>query len=128
MQTLRRQLRRFTAGGILLREVRGIRQELAALTAAVTHIGQELQRRNDREYGQVLQVNPDLPPVEVSYADDLYAQRIADITARRAQATGAIPTDDEVFDEYCRTYPDSVEAQEVRQQEALSGVADLGQA
>src|SRR5258708_2669741 len=113
MTTLRQSLRRFTATGILLREVRAMRQELTLLTAAVTHIRQELQRRNDHEYGAVLQPNPELPPVTVTYADDLYGVRISDITARLTQAKGMPPSEEEAFDEYLRCYPDSPEALDV---------------
>lgn len=124
MTTLRAQLRRFTAGGILLREVRGIRQELQALTTAVTAIAAQLQRRNDHDYGQVIQINQALPPVEVTYADSVYQQRIADIVGRFTQAKGMIPSDDEAFEEYLRAYPDSPEAQEMGRE--LQGLSDLG--
>lgn len=121
LQTLRARLRRLTTGRVLLREISGIRQELQALTAAATAIAAELQRDNDHTYGALVQARPDVPPVEITYADDQYGQRISEIVGRLTQATGRIPSDDEAFEEYLRRYPDSAEARDVAQAEDQLG-------
>lgn len=128
LTALRAKFRRTVTGGLLLREIRGMRLALAAQTNQLTQIARELQRRNDHDFGAVVQPNPDLPPVEVSYADDLYGMRIADIVSRLTLAKGMPPTDDEAFEEYCRSYPDSPEALETRREEQTYSSLPWGEA
>ena len=102
MTTLRRQLRRFTAGGILLREVRAIRQELAGLRATGERIAAALEAANAHAWPQRIQPNPDLPAVEVTYADTDYLQEVADIEMHLTRAKGLPPTEEEILAEYER--------------------------
>jgi hypothetical protein len=107
MTSLRSKLRRFTAGGILLREVRAMRQELQGLREVGTRIALALEAYNAHTWPQQVQPNPDLPAVEVTYVDTEYQIELMDIEARLTSARGAPPSDEEVLAEYVRRHPDS---------------------
>lgn len=106
MKTVTQQLRRFTARGILLREVRAIRQELGRIATA-------FEQYNAHQWPQQVQPDPDQPPVEVSYVDTDYQREMVDIEMRLTQAKGVPPTDEEILAEFIRRYPDSNIAQEL---------------
>lgn len=93
-----KQLRRWT-GGYLLRQ---LQRDLAALRVEVGRIAAALELRNAHDYPQVLQPNPDLPPVTVAFVDQVEQAEWMDIELRLTQALGHPPTEEAVFEEWQR--------------------------
>lgn len=94
-------LKRLAAGGILLRELRGIRTELTALRQA-------LQVFTDRAFPPQAparapdSVTPDTPLTEITYIDTAQQAEWMDIELRLTQATGRPPTEEEILQEFER--------------------------
>lgn len=89
---------------LLLPELRLIRLSCQGIQAA-------LEYRNAQEWGQMVQPNPDVPAVEVSYVNDEHAAAIMDIELRLTAASGAPPTEEEILAEYERRFGPEVGAQ-----------------
>jgi hypothetical protein len=100
MATIRQRMRRVLKGGLLLRELKGVRSELARIAAA-------LETYNAHQWPQSIQPDPSIPAVEVSYVDTQVQAELLEIELRLTSATGQAPTEDEVVAEYVRRYPDS---------------------
>lgn len=92
-----RGLRKLQAGGILLRELRGIRQALERLADVE-------ERRLEMEQGPGVSAyddpeGPD-PVVEITEVDTQLASELADIELRLTTAMGRPPTEEEVLQAY----------------------------
>lgn len=92
-----RGLRRLQAGGILLREVRGIRKALERLADVE-------ERRLELEQGPAgpypMQASEQDDPIRITEVDDQLAGELYDIEMRLLQAKGAPPTEEEVLEAY----------------------------
>lgn len=104
--TMRTKLRRMVTGGLLLREVRSLRQEMQGIHAALLQVVLLLEERNAHEYPRVQQPNPNIPAVEIAYVDNDYQLEMVDIEARLTLARGLPPTEEEILAEYIRRHPD----------------------
>lgn len=101
---MRKGLRRWAAGGILLRELRGIRFELKRLA--------DLQERLlALQYPQAPmgaeQVGPSQlaeDPVRVSYVTDVQSAEFAEIELGLTRALGQPPDEDQIMAEYERRH------------------------
>lgn len=98
-------LRRLAAAGRILMEVRGLRQEMAAIRTAVDRIAVALEARNAHQWPQVQPHVPGEPLMEITYADNAYAQQLMEIELSLTRATGRPPTEDEVIAEHQRLHP-----------------------
>lgn len=92
-----------TLGALLLPELKLLRMACEGIQAALDY-------RNAQEYGEVRQVNPALPAIEVSYVNDEYQAAIMDIELRLTQASGQPPSEDEILAEYERRFGPDAEA------------------
>jgi hypothetical protein len=97
-------LKRLAGGGLLLREVRGLRREVAALQVSLGRVASALELANAHRWPQQVQPDPDAPAVVVAYVDDQQQAEFMDIELRLTTATGRPPTDDEVLQEYERRH------------------------
>lgn len=95
-------LRRIVRGTMLLRELRGFRQELQGLRAAVERIAHALEERNAHDFPVRLQPDPDVPAVEVSYVDTAEQQELLDIEMGLTVARGMPPSEEDVLQEFER--------------------------
>ena len=91
-------LKRWAVGGILLREVRGLRQEVMGLTLQVARIADVLERQAPA----VAVADPTAVGVEITFADDMLVQTWAQIELDLPRATGQFPTEAQVLQEYER--------------------------
>ena len=97
-------LKRFAAGGILLREVRAIRQELMALRAGLDRVAGALEASNAHQWPQLIQPNPALPPVTVSHVDTQEQLEWLDIEERLVASMGRLPSEEEMMAEWERRH------------------------
>lgn len=93
-------VRRMTRGGLLLREVRGVRRELARIATA-------LETYNAHQWSQQIQGDPAVPPVEVTYVDTQVQAEFLEIELGLTQAKGTPPTEDQILAEWFRRHPES---------------------
>lgn len=100
---MRKGLRKLQAGGILLRELRGIRLELQRANA----LKAEELRLAHPTYGSPEPVQDD-PGVLVTEVDSMLAAEMAQIELTLTQSLGMPPTEDQILTEYERlhTEPD----------------------
>jgi len=94
------RLRQLIRGGILLRELRGVRKELSRIAAA-------LEDYNLHQWPQQIPQEEGQPTVEVSYVDTLFQQELVEIELRLTAAVGLPPSEDQILAEYVRRHPDS---------------------
>lgn len=94
---------------VLLPEIRALREDLKQTNYQLSEIAAALIYRNAQEYGAVVQANPAVPPVEVTYVNDVYQAEIMEIELRLTSASGMVPTEDDVLAEYERMHPQEVE-------------------
>lgn len=94
-QGVQTRIRQFAERRTLLREVKGIRVELARLADA-------LELRNAYDFPQKIQRDPSRPAVEVEYVDTERAAELMEIELRLTNARGEPPTEDEILLEYDR--------------------------
>ncbi len=98
-------LKRLAAGGILLREVRGLRKEVADTKQVLERIAIALEVANVAQgYRLPAPTDPEEPLVEVTYASDQLTQEYALIEADLTKATGRMPNEDQVFQEWERRH------------------------
>lgn len=98
-------LKRLAGGGLLLLEVRGLRWEVAALSAGVLRIASALEARNAHEWPQRIQPPGEVPSIEVSYVDDDAVAEFMQIELDLTRATGQAPSEEMVMDEWHRRHP-----------------------
>lgn len=97
-------LKRLAAGGILLRELRSIRQELTQMRSALTRVAEALEAHNAHAFPQQVQMDAAQLPTEVAYISDEQAQELMEIELRLASATGRAPSEEEIVQEYERRH------------------------
>ena len=88
--------------GWLLRELKGLRGEMAGLRLAAERVAAALELQNAHAYPQVIQASPDSPAVQVSYTDDQAQLDLMEIELRLTGARGSPPTEEEVLVEWER--------------------------
>lgn len=98
-------LKRLAGGGLLLLELRGLRQEVRALAESVSRIALALEARNAHEWPQQVQPDPTIPAVEVAYVHDGQIAEFMQIELDLTRATGRPPSEDEVMGEWDRRHP-----------------------
>lgn len=98
-------LKRLAAGGILLRELRGLRLEMQGIRTAVERLAAALETRNAHDYPQAVPAaDPSLPAVEVSYVDAAEQEEWMQVELDLTAARGIAPTEDEVLAEWERRH------------------------
>lgn len=96
-------LRRVARAGILLRELRGMRQEIVGLHHAIAALAQALTTHTRLAYPPLDQRPPtEGPVVEIGFVDDAVTAEYLDIERRLTVARGMPPTEEEVLEEYER--------------------------
>lgn len=93
-------LKRFAAGGLLLRELRGLRQEMAGIRAV-------LESFHAHQFPQTVQADPSRPPVEVTYVNETQQREFMDIELRLTAARGTPPSEEEILAEWERRHLES---------------------
>src|SRR5438046_2423962 len=97
-------LKRWAAGGILLREVRGLRVEVAGLRSSVERIAEALEAWNRAQQPPTYQADATTPGVDISYITDQVSQEFMEIEFALTRATGQPPTEEEVIGEFERRH------------------------
>lgn len=98
MGTIRQGLRRLAAGGILLREIRGLRKEVQGLAAAATRIAEILEADYSRRYGPLHPTETQTPAgMEITYITDEGAQQWMEKELDLTRAMGRPPTEEEIL-------------------------------
>jgi len=103
MASVRQRLRQVMRGGLLLRELRGVRSELGRIAAA-------LEAYNAHQWPHTIHEEEGQPSVEVSYVDTAFQAELVDIEMRLTGASGLPPSEDQIMAEYIRRHPDSAAA------------------
>lgn len=99
-------LKRFAAGGLLLREIRAMRIEFARIGDQLVTIAALLEERNAHDYPRKhVSASPQVPAVEVTYVDDQVQAEWMAIDLALTQVMGRLPSEDEVQAEYDRRHP-----------------------
>ena len=92
------RLRRLARIGVLLREVKGIRQELRRVADA-------MELANAHTWPQPVPADPALPVTEISYVSTAYQAELMEIESGLTLAKGVPPNEDEIVAEYHRRHP-----------------------
>ena len=97
-------LRRLATGGILLREIRGLRRAMERLATLE-------EQRFARDYPTLPVADPTAPPVEVTFATDAQQIEWMDIELGLTQALGQPPSEEAMLAEWYRRHPESMQTQ-----------------
>lgn len=104
-------LKRWAAGGILLREIRGLRVEVAGLRQDLSQVLARLAVALEAValQGQADEPAPEAegvttPGIEITYANDQVMQEFMAIELDLVQATGQPPTEGQILQEYERRH------------------------
>lgn len=84
--------------------LRGLIREQQHTNQLLERIATALEQHNAHLWPQVIQPNPELPAVEVTYASDVQMQELMQIELDLLSTTGRMPTEDEVQLEYDRRH------------------------
>lgn len=97
MASLRQGLRRLAAGGILLREVRGMRKEIQELVVACQRIATVLEADYVERHPTRVVQPAEGPAVEVSFTTDESARLWMEKELELTRATGRPPSEEEIL-------------------------------
>lgn len=92
--------------GLLIRELRRLRQTVLKLDAAVTRIAEALEAHNTHTGVTTTAPAEAAPaPLEITYVTTESQEEFMDIEMRLTNARGTPPTEEEVLQEYVRRHP-----------------------
>lgn len=101
-------LKQWAAGRIILVELRGLRVEVSEVKGALARIADALEQANQAQgFAPAVAPLPDdlgTPRVSITYADDAVSREFMEIEAALIRATGRIPDEAQVFEEFERRH------------------------